>query len=59
MPKHYHKVFLCDEYVTNQEREKLLNSIRQKTKEALESQGITISDAELKDKIKDLGYKDI
>ncbi|TLD88725.1 MULTISPECIES: hypothetical protein [Helicobacter] len=59
MPKHYHKVFLCDEYMTNQEREKLLNFIRQKTKEALEFQGITISDAELKDKIKDLGYKDI
>lgn len=45
--------------MTNQEREKLLNFIRQKNKEALESQGITISDAELKDKIKDLGYKDI
>ena len=33
--------------------------IRQKTKETLESQGIHISDSELKDKIKDLIYKDI
>ena len=37
----------------------ILNFIRQKTKEALESKGIHISDSELKDKIKDLIYKDI
>ena len=37
----------------------ILNFIRQKTKEALESQGIHISDNKLKDKIKDLIYKDI
>ena len=37
----------------------IFNFIRQKTKEALESQGIHISDSELKDKIKDLIYKDI
>ena len=37
----------------------ILNFIRQKTKEALESKGIHISDNELKDKIKDLIYKDI
>ncbi|WP_052096511.1 hypothetical protein [Helicobacter trogontum] len=33
--------------------------MRQKTKEALESQGIEISDSELKDKFKHLLYKDI
>ena len=37
----------------------ILAFIRQKTKEALESQGISISDEELKDKIKDLWHKDI
>lgn len=37
----------------------ILTFIRQKTKEALESQGIEISDSELKDKIKHLLYKDI
>ena len=54
MPKQYHKVFLCDEYMTNQELEKVFILIRQKTKFALESQGIIISDDELKDKIKKL-----
>ena len=37
----------------------IFNFIRQKTKEALESKGIHISDSELKDKIKHLIYKDI
>lgn len=37
----------------------ILVFIRQKTKEALESQGIEISDSELKDKFKHLLYKDI
>lgn len=37
----------------------ILVFIRQKTKEALESQGIEISDSELKDKFKHLWYKDI
>ena len=37
----------------------ILTFIRQKTKDALESQGIEISDSELKDKFKHLLYKDI
>ena len=37
----------------------ILVFIHQKTKEALESQGIEISDSELKDKFKHLMYKDI
>ena len=37
----------------------IITFMRQKTKEALESQGIEISDSELKDKFKHLLYKDI
>ena len=37
----------------------IITFMRQKTKEALESQGIEISDSELKDKFKHLWYKDI
>ena len=37
----------------------IITFMRQKTKEALESQGIEISDSELKDKFKHLIYKDI
>ncbi|MCI5787265.1 MAG: hypothetical protein MR025_07455, partial [Helicobacter trogontum] len=37
----------------------IITFMRQKTKEALESQGIEISDSELRDKFKHLLYKDI
>ena len=37
----------------------IITFMRQKTKEALESQGIEISDSELRDKFKHLFYKDI
>ncbi|MDY5185101.1 hypothetical protein [Helicobacter trogontum] len=56
LPKEYQRITIQG---INYNYKEILTFIRQKTKEALESQGITISDAELKDKIKDLGYKDI
>ena len=60
--KNYKRYIFCkvmtDELYRDDIKE-IITFIRQKTKEALESQGIEISDSELKDKFKHLFYKDI
>ncbi|WP_299548732.1 hypothetical protein [uncultured Helicobacter sp.] len=54
-PKNYYKIMLQDADYSKV----FFTFIRQKTKEALESQGKSISDEELKEKIKHLLYKDL
>jgi len=56
--KNYQKVVIYPQAYKDNMRN-ILNFIRQKTKEALESKGKYISDEELREKIKHLLYKDL
>ena len=60
--KNYKYYIFCKVFTNNfyyHDMKEIITFMRQKTKEALESQGIEISDSELKDKFKHLLYKDI
>lgn len=60
--KNYKHYIFCKVFTNNfyyHDMKEIITFMRQKTKEALESQGIEISDSELKDKFKHLLYKDI
>ncbi|WP_394966521.1 hypothetical protein [uncultured Helicobacter sp.] len=60
--KNYKYYIFCKVFTNNfyyHDIKEIITFMRQKTKEALESQGIEISDSELRDKFKHLLYKDI
>lgn len=60
--KNYKYYIFCKVFTNNfyyHDMKEIITFMRQKTKEVLESQGIEISDSELKDKFKHLLYKDI